>query len=356
MLRSALVALGVSAALGRPVLLVLRRLGALDVPNDRSSHVSPTPRGGGLAPAVGIVVAVLLSAQVVGAPRFALLMAVGAFGLIGLTEDLIGIPVAVRFGLQVAAALVATRWLFPDPSGTVLSNLLLGAGVVMWVLAYVNAYNFMDGIDGMSVAQALVAGGTWFLLGEARDVPELATGGAIVAAAAVGFAPYNLPRARMFLGDVGSYFLGASLATLAVLGLRAGLPPEAVLAPLVLYLADTGTTLARRAARGEAWYLPHRDHVYQRLTRLGLVTRAHDPGRQLLADRLCRAGHSQSRRRASAAGDRRCLPSRPPRCLRHPAFLGAEDDRSTTGSAQPGGGPVIHSPRALRGIGITRTG
>jgi UDP-GlcNAc:undecaprenyl-phosphate/decaprenyl-phosphate GlcNAc-1-phosphate transferase len=142
---------------------------------------------------------------------------------------------------------------------------VFAAGAVFWIVGFVNAYNFMDGIDGISVAQAFGAGATWFAVGTVEDIPVLAAGGAIVAGAVLGFAPYNLPRARMFLGDVGSYFVGAWLATVAILGLRAGIAPEAVLAPLALYAADTGATLARRVARGELWYQPHRDHAYQRL-------------------------------------------------------------------------------------------
>ena len=103
----------------------------------------------------------------------------------------------------------------------------------------------------------------------AGDAGWLAAAGAIAAGAALGFAPFNVVRARMFLGDVGSYFFGAWLAVAAVLGLRAGLAPEAVLAPLVLYAADTGVTLVRRVVTGETWYEPHRDHAYQRLVRAG---------------------------------------------------------------------------------------
>ena len=106
------------------------------------------------------------------------------------------------------------------------------AGTVLWLVAYTNGFNFMDGIDGISVAQATVAGIVWYVLGRSEHVSSLAVGGAIVAGAVIGFAPFNLLRARMFLGDVGSYFLGAWLAALAVLGLRAGIAPEAVLAPL----------------------------------------------------------------------------------------------------------------------------
>jgi UDP-N-acetylmuramyl pentapeptide phosphotransferase/UDP-N-acetylglucosamine-1-phosphate transferase len=94
-------------------------------------------------------------------------------------------------------------------------------------------------------------------------------GGGILAAAAAGFLPYNFPRARLFIGDVGSYFIGGWQAALLVVGFRAGLPPEAVAAPLAIYLADTATTLARRVAAGHVWHQPHREHVYQRLIRQG---------------------------------------------------------------------------------------
>jgi UDP-N-acetylmuramyl pentapeptide phosphotransferase/UDP-N-acetylglucosamine-1-phosphate transferase len=83
------------------------------------------------------------------------------------------------------------------------------------------------------------------------------------------FLPFNFPKAQVFLGDVGSYFIGAWLAALVILGLRAGIPPEAVLAPVALYLADTAVTIVRRARGAETWYLPRRSHAYQRLTQLG---------------------------------------------------------------------------------------
>jgi UDP-N-acetylmuramyl pentapeptide phosphotransferase/UDP-N-acetylglucosamine-1-phosphate transferase len=183
----------------------------------------------------------------------------------GLVEDLVGVRALHRLAIQFAVAVLAGLFLLDGLTGPALWRCLFAAGAVFWLVAFVNAYNFMDGIDGISVAQAMGAGATWFALGAYTDTPVLAAGGAILAGAALGFAPYNVPKARMFLGDVGSYFLGAWLAAVAVLGLRAGVAPEAVLAPLVLYVADTGATLARRVARGERWYEPHRDHSYQRL-------------------------------------------------------------------------------------------
>jgi UDP-N-acetylmuramyl pentapeptide phosphotransferase/UDP-N-acetylglucosamine-1-phosphate transferase len=196
-------------------------------------------------------------------------LAGGAFGILGLVDDLVGIRALRRLAVQVLAAGVAGFFLLSDLTGPPLRQGLVAAAVVFWLVAFVNAYNFMDGIDGISVAQALGAGVTWFAVGSGTHSSALTAGGAIIAGATLGFAPYNLPRARMFLGDVGSYFIGSWLAAIAVLGLRSGVPAEAVLAPLALYIADTGVTLAGRVRRGERWYLPHRWHAYQRLSDAG---------------------------------------------------------------------------------------
>jgi UDP-N-acetylmuramyl pentapeptide phosphotransferase/UDP-N-acetylglucosamine-1-phosphate transferase len=123
----------------------------------------------------------------------------------------------------------------------------------------------MDGINGISSFTAIAAGATFALLGNYADVEVLEYGGIAIAAALLGFLPFNFPWARIFLGDVGSYSIGAWLAMLAVIGLRADLPPEAVFAPLALYLADTASTLVRRTTRGDKLFEPHREHTYQRL-------------------------------------------------------------------------------------------
>jgi len=199
----------------------------------------------------------------------ALLVTSIGFALIGLLDDLRGTSPLFRLGIQAFLTGVALPWLVRDVTGSSLWIALLVGGVFVWLLAYVNAFNFMDGINGISVTQVVVAGGTWLLIARARHLLGLEEASAIVALAAVGFAPFNFPRARIFLGDVGSYFLGVWLAVLAVFALRAGVPPEAVLAPLALYLVDTGTTLIRRIARGDTWCIPHKEHVYQRLTQSG---------------------------------------------------------------------------------------
>jgi UDP-GlcNAc:undecaprenyl-phosphate GlcNAc-1-phosphate transferase len=264
-LLSGALALAVSLALGPAVLFVLRRGQVLDHPSERSSHSNPVPRGGGVAIALGALVAVPFSSSLTSAERWAVGVAAVLFGVIGLVEDVVGIRALYRLAVQFPVAGVAGVLLLERLTGPALWRSLFALGAVFFLVAFVNAYNFMDGIDGISVAQAVGAGVTWLAVGLSVDTPVLAAGGAIVAGAALGFAPFNLLIARMFLGDVGSYFVGAWLASVAILGLRAGVAPEAVLAPLALYVADTGVTLVRRVARGECWYLPHRQHAYQRL-------------------------------------------------------------------------------------------
>ncbi|MDQ3679174.1 MAG: glycosyltransferase family 4 protein [Actinomycetota bacterium] len=266
----AVIALGTSMVAGPVVLLVLQRLQLLDRPNERSSHQAPTPRGGGLAPAIGAtagLVAVPLTGA--GTIRTGILVAAAGFGLIGLVDDWRGLAPLPRLGWQVAAGGLALVWLLHGLDGPLAWKAAFTAGCLLWLVAYVNAFNFMDGINGIAAAQVLVAGGAWWVIGRVEDVPALAVGAAVIAAATLAFVPLNYPQARVFLGDVGSYFIGAWLATLVIVGLRGGLAIEAALAPVSLYLTDTATTIVRRVRAAEAWYLPHRNHAYQRLTQLG---------------------------------------------------------------------------------------
>jgi UDP-GlcNAc:undecaprenyl-phosphate GlcNAc-1-phosphate transferase len=198
------------------------------------------------------------------------LAAAGAYGLLGLLDDIRGIPVGTRVVVQgLAGAAFAVKMSARRPNLSLTRHLCVGAATAGWMAGYVNAFNFMDGIDGISIAQVVVAGGAWSVLGAAHDVPELVGLAAVAGGAALGFAPFNLPAAVCFLGDVGSYGLGALLAAGAVVGLEARLPVEAVIGPLAVYLADTAATLVRRVRGGEAWYRPHRSHAYQRLVQSG---------------------------------------------------------------------------------------
>lgn len=127
----------------------------------------------------------------------------------------------------------------------------------------------MDGINGISAAQAGVGGLGLALVAWQVEATGLALAAALMAAVALGFLPFNFPTARVFLGDVGSYFFGAWMAVIIVGAVTAGVAIEAAVSPVLIYLADTSSTLLRRVLRRESWYRPHRSHVYQRLTQLG---------------------------------------------------------------------------------------
>jgi UDP-GlcNAc:undecaprenyl-phosphate GlcNAc-1-phosphate transferase len=177
--------------------------------------------------------------------------------------------------------------------------------VAVWITGFVNVFNFMDGVNGISGAHALIAGIVYAALGWWGHDGFLLPAGAAVAVSAFAFLPWNAGRARVFLGDVGSYALGAALATLAAYAVLHGIPVEAVLGPLILYIADTTWTLQRRIRTGERWLEPHRTHVYQRwcdagwshqrvtvtvaastvlLSLLGVASLAGDPPLRVVAD------------------------------------------------------------------------
>jgi UDP-GlcNAc:undecaprenyl-phosphate GlcNAc-1-phosphate transferase len=225
--------------------------------------------------AAGVAVSAVASRSLGQPVPYSTLIVAGAYGLVGLVEDVRGIPVGLRLTGQglLGAAFVGWRLIASRSAGrqhdSVMRSLGLGAITAGWMAAYVNVFNFMDGIDGISIAQVVVAGGAWSILGTVHAVPQLVGLAAVAGGATLGFAPFNLPTAQCFLGDVGSYGLGALLSAGAVIGLDAGLPFEAMLGPLAVYIADTGVTLVRRIIGGEKWYRPHRSHAYQRLVHSG---------------------------------------------------------------------------------------
>ncbi len=267
------------------VIRLLRRASAVDVPNARSSHTVPTPRGGGAPIAVALVLAALFLGGQLSLP---FVIGVGGFGALGLADDLRRLPAIGRLAMQAAigavAAAVLTDWaghhgplaqvgqlglLGLPPVARVLVLATAVALIAAWIAGFVNAFNFMDGINGISAAHALVAGAAYACLGAWHHDSFLIGIGGVVAACALAFLPWNAMAARVFLGDVGSYALGAALAVLAVSAVLRGIPVEAAAAPIALYLADTGWTLQRRVRAGERWLEAHRTHAYQRLCDVG---------------------------------------------------------------------------------------
>lgn len=236
------------------------RRNLLDAPGERRSHVVPTPRGAGVAIVLAMLVA--LAALLARLPHEVVLLGCTTVGLvlvalIGWIDDHRPLSPWSRLAVHVLAAgwLAAGFWLTGSTGATAL--LVFAAAVVL-----VNAWNFMDGIDAIAAGQAVVVVAALVLLAP-QGLPVFL--GLACIAATLGFLPFNLPRARAFLGDVGSGSLGYLVAVFAGLAMR-GAPSAAwllVLLPLAPFLVDTGLTLATRMLRGERWWEPHVTHAYQ---------------------------------------------------------------------------------------------
>jgi Fuc2NAc and GlcNAc transferase len=254
---------------------VAARFGLLDVPNPRSSHNSAVPRGGGAA----IVLVVLCAALVLTfARRFSAAEALAWLGggsgvaFVGLLDDRGGLSVRVRLLVQFAAAacaLWARQQLLPPGSSDGLAmNLTLwvtGALAVVWGT---NFFNFMDGIDGLAAQQALFVAAAAWLLGAGPRTGAEGWMLLCLASAAAGFLVWNWAPARIFMGDVGSGFIGFALQLLALLTSANG--SISLWSWVILqgaFVVDATVTLVVRALRGERPSAPHRQHAYQRLAR-----------------------------------------------------------------------------------------
>jgi UDP-N-acetylmuramyl pentapeptide phosphotransferase/UDP-N-acetylglucosamine-1-phosphate transferase len=258
-----------------------RRL--LDLPGQRRSHSVPTPRGGGIAIVVAILACSFAPAIAGGSTGFALpawlpAIAVAAVALVGWLDDHGGLSARLRFLVHcVAASLVfAVPLMHAAFAGQGTAQVAPGlaitaaAVVTLGVAWSVNLHNFMDGIDGLLVTQALfVFCALAALLGLAGATAQ-AWHVLLWASACFGFLPFNFPRARIFMGDVGSGVLGL-LVAVAVLW-QVGTPGIASASGLVLcsaFVTDATCTLLLRMLRGRRWYSAHREHLYQWLVRRG---------------------------------------------------------------------------------------
>jgi UDP-GlcNAc:undecaprenyl-phosphate GlcNAc-1-phosphate transferase len=272
---AAVTALAVTVAAMPVVLSWLRRSQLLDHPNPRSSHSVATPRGGGIAVVLGMAGG-LLTAQVDGYQGTSwLLVPVATYAVLGLADDRRSLPASLRLAVQALAAVAAVLMLLQRLGAPAGVEAWWGqaagcAAAVVWVVGCTNAFNFMDGVNGISSLNAILAGLFFAWLGASRDVAGLELTGVIIAVSALGFLPWNAPRARVFLGDVGSYALGSALALSGVWAAWAGIDPVLVAAPLCIYLADTGWALLKRLRGHRPWREAHREHVYQRLVDSGM--------------------------------------------------------------------------------------
>ena len=267
----------VCASLTAAVIPLLRRARVVDVPGDRSLHRMPVPRGGGLAivlaASLATWTAVLAAVHLQGAVRamtgvdVALmgLATVLAFALLGLIEDLFSVSVRTRLVLQLV--LGAGLGLMAHSAFEV--SLWWTPAICVGTAALVNATNFMDGANGLACGHAVATSLWYVLVATVAPLPGLGLVMISVAGASLGFLPFNAPRARVFLGDSGSYALGGAWAFAVTVCLAQGVAVEAAVAPLLVLLTDTGYTLWMRMRTGQRWYEPHKLHVYQRLVSAG---------------------------------------------------------------------------------------
>jgi Fuc2NAc and GlcNAc transferase len=253
------------------------RAGLVDVPGSRSSHGSPTPRGGG----VGLLAGVLAGAAVLailgldpGPGVRVVLLALVPLCAVGLWDDMRGLSPWLRLLVHIGCACAAVAALggverlpLPPPLDVRLGA--FGAPLaVLWIVVVANFFNFMDGIDWLAGGQAAASCIGALAAGWSAGASSLS---ALLLAASLGFLVWNRPPARIFLGDSGSVPLGFALAALALLA-PAPRRPEAVLAMaigLALFLLDPVETLVRRGRRGEPLTQAHRSHAYQQFVAPG---------------------------------------------------------------------------------------
>lgn len=253
---------------------LLHKLGIIDVPNERSMHDRPVLRGMGIATLFAMIVGygatfILRSQSDAAGDDFAFLAVVAVVAVVssilGLIEDLQGLRVLARSIVQLSIAL-----------GALLALVLLSDASWLWIpygvlflSSYINVANFMDGVDGISGMHGVLAGATFALAGALSGQIWLIFSGLILAAAFLGFLPWNFLGAGAFLGDVGSYLLGGAVAATSIGAAISGVPWLATIAPMIFYFGDTSYTLVVRIRRGEKWYEAHKEHVFEKINQLG---------------------------------------------------------------------------------------
>lgn len=255
----------------------------LDIPNERSSHTRPTPRGGGIAIVVVTLVGCIIFALMTSSTDWLKLGAylTGAILIAGISwlDDVRTLSSTIRFGTHTIGALLVIAgygsWHMVNvPLIGYVPLLWFGLPMTfLWIAGLTNAYNFMDGIDGIAAGQAVVAGIGWAIIGSIINHHLLVVLGILIASSSLGFLGHNWPPARIFMGDVGSAFLGYTFAVLPLI-LNAPVIPLVGFLLVWPFVFDTVFTILRRLKNGENVFASHRSHLYQRLVIAGYSHRA----------------------------------------------------------------------------------
>lgn len=272
----------VSTIVGFILVELVRRWGlrrqVLDIPNERSSHTSPVPRAGGIGIVATVIGGYLVGSLIAGYPiSWGFLVGGSIVAAVSFIDDLRDLPFYVRlFAHSIAAALLiadsgaVTEISFSFSGSSVSLGLLavpLTFGAILWMI---NAYNFMDGIDGIAGLQALVAAAGWVIFSAIFGDNEVKWLALSIGGSAIGFLVLNWSPARIFMGDVGSAFLGFAFAAMPLLAFNTpnvprGLVPLFALLVVFPFVFDTVFTFARRLTNREKVWKAHRSHLYQRM-------------------------------------------------------------------------------------------
>ena len=264
--------------------ILIRYLPILDLPNERSSHSRPTQRGGGIAIVCGFLVGISLI-HFIGditpiKTRYFMGFLVSAFVIAGMSiyDDFRLRSATVKLVAQLCAIAIAIA------AGIVIDELhlpglhVVGPGwwgymlTLLWILGLTNAYNFMDGLDGLAASSAAIASGFLSVISFNEGSHFIYLASMVLCAASIGFLVFNISPARIFMGDVGSTFLGFSFAVMAVIAARYDLSHTSLfVVPLLLFhfIFDSFFTFFRRLVRGDPVMRAHKTHLYQLLNQVG---------------------------------------------------------------------------------------
>ena len=261
------------------------KVGAVDVPKDaRRMHKVPIPRLGGLAIFIGFMVSVLILGNVRGNGQMqSILLGSVIIVVLGVVDDIMALPAMLKFVVQIAAALIpalngvviqafSNPNIFSDSLYWVLGPLSVPF-TVLWIVAITNAVNLIDGLDGLANGVSAISATTMLVIALLASEAEVAVVMAALVGACMGFMPYNLNPAKMFMGDTGATFLGYILATMSIQGLFKFYAVISFAVPfLILGLPIFDTTFAfiRRIAHGQSPMHADRGHIHHRLIDMGL--------------------------------------------------------------------------------------
>jgi UDP-GlcNAc:undecaprenyl-phosphate GlcNAc-1-phosphate transferase len=259
------------------------KIGAIDVPKDsRRMHKKPIPRLGGLAIFLGFIISILFVGDLSRSMQ-SILMGASIIVILGIFDDVMALSAKLKFLVQIIAACIPV--FYGELSINIITNfnlfsdkMYLNLGVfavpltIIWIVGITNAVNLIDGLDGLAVGVSSIASITMLAVALLAGEPGIAVTMAVLAGACVGFMPYNINPAQIFMGDTGSTFLGFMLATVSIQGMFKLYAIISFVVPFLILglpIFDTIYAIVRRVLAGKSPMSPDRGHIHHRLIDMG---------------------------------------------------------------------------------------